>query len=78
MTRSPQMHSQPKPSLRGLYPHHPCDQLHAAAPEFEHEHRYGRVARYAWGRDYHEVVKPRLVALAAEVETLCSPAVAML
>ena len=40
------------------------------APAFKHENRYGRVARYAWGLDYHDVVKPRLVALAAEIERL--------
>ena len=33
------------------------------APDFEPEARYGRVARYAWGRDYHDVVLPRLRAL---------------
>ncbi|MFM8980808.1 MAG: tRNA epoxyqueuosine(34) reductase QueG [Planctomycetia bacterium] len=38
-----------------------------SAPPFEHERRYGRVARYAWGRDYHDVVLPRLRALAAEL-----------
>ena len=37
---------------------------------FEHEHRYGRVARYAWGLDYHDVIKPRLVRLATEIESL--------
>ncbi len=69
MTRSPQMHTQPKVlapwsvSLITL-----AVNYYAAFPEFEHEHRYGRVARYAWGRDYHEVVKPRLVALTAEIE----------
>jgi epoxyqueuosine reductase len=29
--------------------------------------RFGRVARYAWGRDYHEVLLPRLDALGSEL-----------
>jgi len=40
------------------------------APPFEHEHRYGRVARYAWGLDYHDVVKPRLQALVDKIEAI--------
>ena len=73
MTRNPQMHSQPEllapwsVSLITL-----AVNYYAAAPEFEHKHRYGRVARYAWGRDYHEVVKPRLVSLAGEIERLAA------
>ena len=43
---------------------------YVAAPEFQHQRRFGRVARYAWGRDYHDVVKPRLQTLAARIEQL--------
>jgi epoxyqueuosine reductase len=37
------------------------------APPFEAEARYGRVARYAWGRDYHDVMLPRLEALGRDL-----------
>src|SRR5262249_11759632 len=40
------------------------------APKFHHKNRYGRVARYAWGLDYHDVVKARLLKLVAEIEHL--------
>jgi epoxyqueuosine reductase len=40
------------------------------APPFAHQKRYGRVARYAWGLDYHDVVKGRLLALAARIAEL--------
>ncbi len=33
----------------------------------------GRVARYAWGRDYHEVIPPRLRALAKAIVELAGP-----
>ena len=36
------------------------------APDGERPH--GRVARYAWGRDYHDVIRPRLHAVAQTIE----------
>ncbi len=38
------------------------------APPFEAEGRYGRVARYAWGRDYHGEMLPRLRAMGEDVK----------
>lgn len=35
--------------------------------------RRGRVARYAWGRDYHRVIPPRLRALADTIVALTAP-----
>lgn len=71
MTRRPELHARP----RSLVPYAQSLMTLAvdyatAAPVFEHEHRFGRVARYAWGLDYHDVVKPRLKALAGRIEEI--------
>lgn len=71
MTRRPELHAHP----RALVPYARsaitlAADYYFAAPAFEHQHRYGRVARYAWGRDYHDVVKPRLQALAGKIEQI--------
>ena len=69
MTRRPELHASPAllvPYARSVITL--AINYYAAAPSFEHEHRYGRVARYAWGRDYHDVVKPRLLELAGKIE----------
>jgi epoxyqueuosine reductase len=71
MTRRPELNARPRvlvPHARSLITL--AVNYYASAPAFEHEHRFGRVARYAWGRDYHDVVKPRLIALAAEIEKI--------
>jgi epoxyqueuosine reductase len=71
MTRKPELNGSP----RSLVPYALslitlAVDYGVAAPRFAHEHRYGRVARYAWGLDYHDVVKPRLRALAGRIEEI--------
>jgi epoxyqueuosine reductase len=71
MTRRPELLAHPSrlvPYARSLLSL--AVNYYADAPEFKHENRYGRIARYAWGRDYHEVVKPRMVELVTDIEAL--------
>ncbi|MFL6273827.1 MAG: tRNA epoxyqueuosine(34) reductase QueG [Blastocatellia bacterium] len=71
MTRRPELLAHPcalVPDARSLVTL--AVNYYADAPPFIHESRYGRVARYAWGLDYHDVVKSRLLALATEIEAL--------
>jgi epoxyqueuosine reductase len=71
MTRRPELHAHPAALVsdaRSLITL--AINYYATEPAFEHEHRFGRVARYAWGLDYHDVVKPRLISLAAQIENI--------
>src|SRR5687767_4667913 len=71
MTRRPELNADPRalvPYARSIMTL--AVDYYSAAPIFEHEHRYGRVARYAWGLDYHDVVKPRLQELVSKIEQL--------
>jgi epoxyqueuosine reductase len=71
MTRRPELHTDPKalvPTSSSLITL--TINYYATAPEFCHENRFGKVARYAWGLDYHDVVKPRLLKLVAEIERI--------
>ncbi|HKP87044.1 MAG TPA: tRNA epoxyqueuosine(34) reductase QueG [Blastocatellia bacterium] len=73
MTRRTELHAHPKslqPSALSLITL--AVNYYASAPAFNHERRFGRVARYAWGLDYHDVVKPRLLALVARMEKLAA------
>src|SRR6185295_4455657 len=71
MTRRPDLHAHPRALVsraRTLITLATAD--YAEAPEFQHEARYGRVARHAWGLDYHDIVKPRLHALVSRIAEL--------
>lgn len=71
MLRKPALHAHPlrlAPRARSLITL--AVDYYAEAPEFKHEGRYGRVARYAWGLDYHDVVKPRLFELVSRIERI--------
>ena len=73
MTRRPELHAHPRvlvPYALSLITL--AVDYYADAPVFENERRYGRVARYAWGRDYHDVVKPRLQALVSKIEHIAA------
>lgn len=71
MTRRPELHAHPsKLARRAQSIITLAVDYYAEAPAFEAEHRYGRIARYAWGRDYHDVVRPRLEALVHKIEQL--------
>lgn len=71
MTRRPELHAHPRKLVSYAQSVITLAVDYAtAAPAFEHEHRFGRVARYAWGLDYHDVVKPRLQALACKIEEI--------
>lgn len=71
MTRRQELHAHPKilvPEALSIITL--AINYYTDAPVFQHENRYGRIARYAWGLDYHDVVKARLLKLAAEIERL--------
>lgn len=71
MARRPELFAHPRklvPYARSLIS--VAVNYYADAPEFKHENRYGRIARYAWGRDYHDVIRPRLIELVSDIEAL--------
>jgi epoxyqueuosine reductase len=71
MTRRPGLHTDPKalvPAANSLIT--VAVNYYATAPQLAHQNRFGRVARYAWGLDYHDVVKPRLLRLVEEIERI--------
>jgi epoxyqueuosine reductase len=68
MTRDPRQRADPATLLRGVRSVVSVAVAYGErVPAFDAEGRFGRVARYAWGRDYHDVMLPRLAAFAADL-----------
>jgi epoxyqueuosine reductase len=75
MGRTPERRADPRLVLPG------CRSIVSVGLNYLTEHRaderpgYGRVARYAWGRDYHKVLGDRLTQLEQAIHRLVSDAV---
>jgi epoxyqueuosine reductase len=75
MAREPSRRSDPRRVLPG------CRSIISVAMNYETGQRakegrgYGRVARYAWGKDYHDVLSRRLAQLEAKIHALAPEAV---
>lgn len=74
MARDPARRTDPGQVLSG------CRSVISLGMNYYTEHRaderpgHGRIARYAWGRDYHDTLKDRLEQLAARIKTLAPEA----
>ena len=68
MTRDPRQRADPATLLAGVRSVVSVAVGYGGGAEpFASEGRFGRVARYAWGRDYHDVVLPRLAVFARDL-----------
>ncbi|MBS0156049.1 MAG: tRNA epoxyqueuosine(34) reductase QueG [Nitrospira sp.] len=74
LERTPEKRADPYQVLPG------CRSIISVGMTYLTEHRaneqpgYGRIARYAWGKDYHKVVSKRLSQLEARISTLAPEA----
>ncbi len=70
MAREPARRADPRTVLAG------CRSIISVGMNYYSDHRaderpgYGRIARYAWGKDYHGVLQPRLEQLAERIQAL--------
>ena len=69
MERDPDLLCSPSRLLEGARSVVAFSLWYGSQPAPPREEGYGRVARYAWGRDYHRVLKRRLTAFVERVET---------
>lgn len=74
LERTPEKRADPRQVLPG------CRSIISVGMTYLTEHRaneqpgYGRIARYAWGKDYHKVVSNKLKQLEARISTLAPEA----
>ncbi len=74
MARNPRCRADPQSVLSG------CRSMIAVGMNYDTGHRpregpgYGRIARYAWGEDYHNVLSPRLSRLEEYIRSLAPDA----
>ena len=70
MARNPARRADPQAVLPG------CRSVISVGMNYDTEHRaderlgHGRIARYAWGEDYHSVLQPRLEQLESRIKSL--------
>jgi epoxyqueuosine reductase len=75
MARDPARRADPQIVLPG------CRSIIAVGMNYDTGHRptqgpgYGRIARYAWGQDYHQVLGERLASLETKVQSLAPGAI---
>src|SRR5688572_11889169 len=74
MTRNPERRADPQLVLHG------CRSIISVGKNYYTDRRadeapaHGRIARYAWGHDYHDVIGPKLEQLAARIQQLAPDA----
>lgn len=74
MTRNPERRADPQLVLHG------CRSIISVGKNYYTDRRadeapgHGRIARYAWGQDYHDVIGPKLEQLAARIRQLAPKA----
>ena len=73
MLRDPNLLASPEGLLEGCRSILSFAIPYATGPHPALQPGYGRVARYAWGKDYHEVLPAALAALCAELAIRCGP-----
>lgn len=74
ITRDPERRADPQLALAGCRSIISVGQNYYTDRQADESPDHGRIARYAWGQDYHDVLGPRLEQLAARIRQLAPEA----
>jgi epoxyqueuosine reductase len=74
MTRDPERRADPQFVLRGCRSVISVGKNYYTDRQADEAPGHGRIARYAWGHDYHDVIGPKLEQLAARIQQLAPDA----